>query len=361
MVLVACTNTGALLPPSRTATALTAVAVQTPSSTLTQLASSPTSVDCGGDTEPAVTARGWRLVWQRSFEHPVGIPPVVDGEQMLLVERIDPHPDTLNDVVLAIDPQTGKTQWQIADTEDSVPYKARKTLEIDYSQKYWLLLIQYVRPQLLDIPNPIHLEIVVDRLSGQVVYSGTLSSYPIGTTAISDEAIIDNYEEAYMRRIDLPSGAIRWMNPWSVRGTTGLVTVGDWLYAFDYDGNVHRYNLSDGKLAGTTILGVIPRSNNDILVHDESAVVRSEKYVARFDFRTFSPIWATEVSYAVGGRSNAFWDNQPSMTLSANSTSRSAGKIRRPRRWRGSRRTARAFVPSTPCTSRWWREAPHRP
>ena len=152
------------------------------------------------------------------------------------------------------------------DAKEPVPHGVRKVLQIYYNQKYWLLLIQYVKPESLPNPNPVQYEIVVDRQSGQVVYdSGPQSSYPTMTTAISGEALFDDYEDAYMRRIDLSTGRTQWVNPWSVRGTTRLLTFDDWLYVFDYDGNIRQYNQADGHLVRTASLGVAPHAPNVLL------------------------------------------------------------------------------------------------
>ncbi len=276
----------------------------------TQVRSDLTSSDCSRDTEPVAIAPGWKLLWHHAFEQPIATPPITDGGQILLVKRNDPRPKHQQDTVLAINPETGNIQWQIADA------KSLYVDGIEHSTKYWLLVVSYLRPDPLGNPHPEYHDLVIDPLSGQIVYdSGALSDREVMGTAISDEALLSRYDYAYLRRIDLPSGASRWVNPLrEARNANGLFVIDNWLYLFSADQNVYEYSLADGTLVRTASIGIVPNSN-DVLVQGQDAVVRSWEKIVRFDLRSMSSTWVSDVSYLIDTGSNAFWNDQLSMTL----------------------------------------------
>ncbi|MBI5567160.1 MAG: hypothetical protein HY870_19840 [Chloroflexi bacterium] len=230
--LSACSSSVAL-PTTQPGSTPSVVVSQTPTPISVQPTLEPMGTVCSGDAEPPTVASGWRLLWQKVFEHPIARPPVVDGGQMLLIERADARPKTLQDTILAVEPQTGGIQWNYSDAKDPIPHVARDVLSIQYSPKYWLLLLWYLNPE--GAPNPLSMkyEIVVDRQSGKVIYdSGANATGSATTVAISDEALFDHYSNSggvfayeYMRRIDLSFGAVRWMQVWGARGSRGMAVV----------------------------------------------------------------------------------------------------------------------------------------
>ncbi len=278
-------------------------------------------------------ASGWKLAWQKVFDDRIARPPTVDGSQMLLVERADARPATLQDTFLAIDPRSGNLMWKIADASNPVPHKARYMLSIKSSPKYWLLLVQYVKPDGQSTPNPVQYELVVDRQSGRVVFdSGVSASGSAGAIAISDDALFDYYDGGQggvfvglvMRRVDLPAGTTRWMAPWDLRGPRGLFMVNDQLINF-YETEVQHYNPIDGKLIKTAELDILP-IYNDIFIQDQIAVARSESLahpekqgIQTFDLQNFTRKWFTKVSYRYQRDSNAFWGEIPSITVTPDS------------------------------------------
>ena len=280
----------------------------------------PTLVECHGDTEPISVAPGWKIVWQRIFDNPIAEPPVTDGSQMLLIERADPRPATMHDTVLAVDPQTGQTQWTYADANEPEPQVARKVLEILSSSKYWLLLVQHVKPDSLPNPNPVQYEIVIDRQSGSVIYdSGALDSYPLHAMALSDEALFDYYDSGFLRRVDLPAGTTRWQVPLTGLGPRGMLAVNKNLYVFRSE--VQQFNTLNGSLVASTILSATLPA--EVMAHGSLAIVRnagvSDQGIEVFDLPRMSPVWVGYVDYHPGRGTNAFWGNIPAMAITPDS------------------------------------------
>ncbi len=270
---------------------------------------------CVRDAQRPIIAPGWKLLWQQKFEQPIARPPMVDGPQMLLISRSYPDIHLPKDTVLAVNPQTSEVEWQLSDVSQPVAGLNMAVLGIQYSHKYWLLLVQYY-------DSTAHFELVIDRRSGTVIYdSGVLIDAPVSGTTISDDVLLGRYGYGYMRRIDLPAGTVRWTYPWKgeSRGLSGVFVVNNWLYAFDYWGMVTRYDPENATGQESTSFGVVPLSHNDVYIHDGSAIVRSQESVIRFNLQTLSPMWTSAFSHSIGGDSNAFWGDPPSMTVSADS------------------------------------------
>ncbi len=329
--LAACSNSK-LTSPSPQPTASPVAASPTKVLSVEQILATTTSTDCSGDTEPIMVAPSWKLKWQKTFDNRIARPPTVDGSQMILVERADARPATMQDTLLAIDPQTGNLLWKIVDASNPVSYKARHVLSIKSSPKYWLLLIQYVKPDNMDTPNPVQYELVVDRQSGKVIYdSGANISGSASNLVIADDMLIDYYEggqgvfaSPFLRRIDLPNGTIDWMNRWDSRDSRGMFAINDSLLVFYHD-TVHRYNAIDGTLGITASLGIYP-IDNDVIIQDNLAVARSEygldptlEGLAVFDLQAFARKWFVPVTYRYQKGSNAFWGDIPSITVTSDS------------------------------------------
>ncbi len=312
--LVACSNTSVLLTTPVSTPHIESP--QTPAPLSVQAALKPMGMDCTGDTEAPLVAAGWKLLWQKVFDNAIARPPVVDGSQVVFIERSDPDPYNMKDTALVIDPQSGIIQWKIVDAQQPVQFVSRRVISAQASQKYWLFVLQYLKPDQLGTPNPVQYEVVVDRQSGQVVYdSGVLSDAMV--TAISDEALFDRYTFSFMRRVDLPSEQTRWTNYWDTWSPIGLFTEGHWLYYFGNDRYASKYDSLSGTLVTSMTMGLAPDFGG-VIVAGQVAVGRGND-VEAIDLQTFSPIWRAGVSSFVNLGSNAYWDNLPSMIATSDS------------------------------------------
>jgi outer membrane protein assembly factor BamB len=323
-VLAACSSSD-LASPSATAAPAKVMSPE-------QVLATTASTDCSGDAEPILVAPGWKVAWQKVFDNRIARPPVVDGSQMILVERSDARPATLKDTFLALDPQAGNLLWRVTDASNPVPYIARHMLSIKSSMKYWLLFIQYVNPDAQSTPPVVQYELVIDRQSGKVVFdSGLNVSGSASSLALTDEMLIDYYDGRggvfagpLLRRVDLPNGTPRWTNRWDARDSNGMFAINDSLLVFYQDG-VHRYNALDGTLEITASLGIFPISN-DVILQDNLAVARSQNLLdptrtglAVFDWQAFVQRWFVPVTYRYQQDSNAFWGDIPSITVTSDS------------------------------------------
>lgn len=323
-VLVACSSSNTASPP--------VVAAPAKVMSAEQIMATTTSADCMGDAEPVLVAPGWQIAWQQVFNSRIARPPVIDGSQMILIERADARPATLRDTFLAVSPRSGNLLWKITDASNPISYKARHVLSIKFSPKYWLLLIQYVDPDAQSTPPVVQYELVIDRQSGKVVFdSGLNVSGSASNLALTDDMLIDYYDGRggvfagpFLRRVDLPNGAPRWMNRWDARDSNGMFAVNNSLFVFYQDG-VHRYNALDGTLGITASLGVYP-IDNDVIIQDNLAIARSEylldparEGLAVFDLQTFARKWFAPITYRYRKGSNAFWGNIPSITVTSDS------------------------------------------
>jgi hypothetical protein len=270
-------------------------------------------------------------LWQKVFDDPIARPPLVDGSQAVLVERADPDPRSMKDIALIVDVQSGAVQWKIVDAKQPIPFVSRQVEGVKASQKYWLFFIRYLKPEGMPNPPALQYELVVDKQSGHVVYdSGPNMTGSAMTTAISDEALFDNYGSEpgvfayeYMRRVDLSFGAVRWMHVWDSRGTSEMFAVNGSLYVFA--DNIERYDLMDGKLTASTNFDLRPILG-DLILKDQWVIMRSEDFMSPqkegvdiFDMQSFSPLWHAHVDFLPDKGSNAFWGNIPSMTVTPDS------------------------------------------
>lgn len=323
-VLAACTSSNSTSPSATVAPAK----VVNPEQMLTIT----TSTDCTGDTEPIMVAPGWKVTWQKVFNGRIARPPVVDGSQMILIERADARPATLLDTFLALDPHTGNLLWKIADAKTPVSYKARHMLSIKSSPKYWLLLVQYVNPGAQSTPSVVQYELVIDRQSGKVIFdSGLNVSGSARTSVISDDALYDNFDSgqggifvgSVVRRVDLPSGTIRWMNHLDTRDWRGVFPLDESLYVFAT--NLEQYAQTDGMLM-TSVSSTLYPMSGDMIIQNELAIGRSENLLhpeveglAVFDLPTLARKWFVPVTYLYQKGSNAFWGDIPSITVTSDS------------------------------------------
>ena len=208
-ILAACSDSKVASPPPRS-TASPAAVSPTKAINADQIVSATASTDCTGDAEQVAVAPGWKLAWQKTFDNRIARPPVVDGSQMILVERADARPATMRDTFWAMDSRNGNVLWKIADASNPISYKARHVLSIKSSPKYWLLLIQYVDPNAQSTPPVVQYELVIDRQSGKVVFdSGLNVSGSASNLALTDDMLIDYYDGRggvfagpFLRRID---------------------------------------------------------------------------------------------------------------------------------------------------------------
>ncbi len=327
--LSACSNLVAL-PTTQPGSTPSVAVSQAPTPLSGQAALNPTNIDCSGDAEPPVVASGWKLLWQKVFEYPIARPPVVDGGQALLIERADARWTSLQDSVALVDAQTGKVQWDSIEAKDPIPHVSRYVLGIQYSPKYWLLLLRYMKPEGSRNPPSMQYEIVVDRQSGQVIYdSGPNAGGSEWLLALSDEALFDNYnhgssmwESDSIRRVDLPAGTTRWQAQWNSRFSRGWYLAEGWVYVFT--DAISKYSQSDGKLSASTNFDLFP-APGDVALEGNLAVMRSdsmqpeERGIGVFDLQTFSGMWHTQTDYRPGRDSNAFWGDIPSLSVTADS------------------------------------------
>ncbi len=321
--LSACSNSVAL--PTTQPGSMPSVAVsQTPTPISVQPTPEPMGTVCSGDAEPPTVASGWSLLWQKVFEQPIARPPVVDAGQMLLIERADARLRTLQDAIVAVDPQTGDIHWNIVEAKDPIPYVSRYVIGIQYSPKYWLLSFRYMKPEGSSNPPSMQYELVVDRQSGKVVYdSGANAAGTATTVAIVDGALFDHYSSSggvfayeYMRRVDLSMKQVHWMQAWGARGVRGMVVVDGSLYVFA--DNIERYDPSDGHLTASTKFDLYP-GLGDLIFEGNLAVVRSERGIGVFDLPSFSGMWHTQTGDRPGGGSNAFKGDIPSLSVTPDS------------------------------------------
>lgn len=268
--------------------------------------------DCAGDTVSPSLAPGWNLRWQRTFEHAIARPPIVSGSQILLIERADPTAMALKDTIVVLDPLTGSTQWQFAGITDTLSYNARKVTNIYPSTKYWFAVVQYASDE---FSNSFDDELVLERQSAHVIYDNRVALSGGWKTIISDEALYDDNGYGYMRRFDLPSGTLRWERPWAnTNGARGLFPANSWLYYFNYNENVYRYDPLSGQRVATATLGLSPQQRDTQIV-DQLALMRSwDNKVGVFDLESLLPRWVTEVSDRADKGSNAFLQNAPTIS-----------------------------------------------
>lgn len=268
--------------------------------------------NCAGDTASPSVAPGWNLQWQSTFEHPIARPPIVSGSQILLIERADPTATALKDTIVVLDPLTGLTQWQFAGITDTLSYSVRKITHIYSSTKYWFVIVQYVGDGL---SNSFDNELVLERQSAHIVYNNRVALSGGWMTIISDEAVYDDNGYGYMRRFNLPTGTLRWELPWAnTNGARGLFPAGSWLYYFNHNGNVYRYDPLSGQRVATASLGLSPQQR-DMQIVGQLALMRSwDNKVGAFDLESMAPRWITEVSDRPDPGSNAFLQNEPTIS-----------------------------------------------
>lgn len=280
----------------------------------------PTKAECHGDTEPAAVASGWKLMWQKVFEGDIARPPMVDGSQLILLERIDPLlPETrFRDTLWVLDSQTTATQWKFGDAQ-----LHRHITHFKLSPKYMALVVRdhpaSTASSSSDAVNEYPL--VLERLSGREIISDTT----IGIEALSDDAIYHLSFGRALNRVDLPTGTQRWHNPDTAASWGALLVNGGELYSIGFNKSIYHYNPMDGHLVEAGTLGAGPGSN-DFVIQDDILILRSwyeeQGYVGvtAFDLRSMSKQWAVPVNYPPGEKSNAFGEGDlPTFSTTSNS------------------------------------------
>ena len=322
--LSACSNSIAL-PTTQPGSTPSVAVSQSPTPLSVQPPLESMGTVCSGDVEPPIIAPGWKLLWQRMFEYQIARPPVVDGRQALLIERADARWTSIQDNVVLVDAQTGNIQWNDIEAKDPIPHVSRDVLSIQYSPKYWLLLLRYMKPEGSPNPPSMQYELVVDRQSGKVIYdSGANATGSATTMALGGDVLFDHFSGSggvfayeYMRRIDLSMGQAHWMQAWGAYVARGMVVVDNNLYVFA-DEKIGRYDPSDGHLIASTKFNLYP-SLGDLIFEGNLAVIRSERGLGVFDLQSFSGVWRTLAGDRPGTGSNAFGNDLPSMFVTLDS------------------------------------------
>lgn len=270
-----------------------------------------TSRECSGDTALPTLATGWTLLWQQVFTHPIARPPEIADAQLILLERADPFAGEYQDKIWVMSPQTGAVHWQFEGFPDAT-LPVRWIRELDWSQKYLALFVQYQAREGFCIPE--QYLVVLERSTGHIMHTGRISALEM---TVSDDAVYYRDEFRGLARIDLPGGERRWRTPEIGGFWSGIFVSGPLLYSFQLDRIVYLYNSMDGTLVTTGTLGVPPLLG-DVLTQSHLAVARSGREgVVLFDLQTLEPRWKAEVDYLSGSGTNAFEGNIPSMTATS--------------------------------------------
>lgn len=306
MALVVCVCLIADCSPS----ALTSRTTKTITPALSASGESRISIpECVGDELSPKLSPGWKLVWQHTFDAPLALPPIIDGSQVALLERVDPIPNLYKDTIWMLDAATSAVQWHF-DSSAALNLTDHWIDLTAWSPKYFVIVVH-------DSHAPREFVIVFDRTTGQIVYQGQMQALEI---AISDDALFFRSGERRLYRFDLPSGQQRWKDNRADYFWQGLYPVGEWLYAFvgvtdPQNGlEILKYRANNGELVNS--LDVAPVS--EVITADAKGVGRaSTGYVALYDLSKLTAPWQTtfDGQYPIRNDSNAFWDNPSRVTL----------------------------------------------
>jgi len=305
MILLAACGEGGTTPNALTTNTSIASTIQ--SSTVSTAGA--TISQCQGDTSAPIPSSQWKLAWLRSFDNSVARPPQISGNQILVIERADPYPQTIKDTLWILDPATGKDQWH---------YNTIGTLTAPSS---WLIKdsawsTKYIALQIRRMINgkPESQVLVFDRLSGESIYSDSLQTQAL---ALSDDALYYRGGDRQTHAVDLPSKELRWSDQRAYLPFYGMFALNDWLYQFVWDQDtpmVYRYNAQSGVVEAGGKLGIEPAAGN-LLFRGELALARSKQAVLLFELQSFTVKWKTNVSFLPVRMSNAFWGDSPSATI----------------------------------------------
>lgn len=271
---------------------------------------SVSSDNCLGDTNQPDIASGWKLLWQKTFEHPIARPPVVNGAQLFVIERSEVPSNTAQyrDTLWDLDPRTSDAQWRVGD-----PDAPRQLMRFMLSPKYVAGLVRKYNSSTEPGQLPIsEYTSIIDRSSGRVVHD-----LEVSVEAISDEALYHRSFGRALNRIDLPSGTVSWYERDAAESWGSLFTKQGNLYAIGFDSMVYQYDAANGRLIATGALGKMS-AVRDFVVQDDLVIIRSGQGfegIAAFDLNTMTPRWKTAVSYPSLRRSTAFWDAQVTFTV----------------------------------------------
>lgn len=264
--------------------------------------------ECAGDEQAPQLSPGWKLIWQYTFDNPLALPPIIDGSQVALLERVDPIPNQYKDIVWMLDAATLAMQWHF-DSGAALNLTDHWIDLTSWSQKNFAIVVH-------DSHAPREFVIVFDRTTGQVVYQAELQALEM---AISDDALFYRSGERRLYRIDLPSGKQRWKDSRTDYIWHGLYPSGEWLYAFvglstPQDSlNILKYRADSGALVDS----VESSPMFDIMARESQGIGLTGTGVGLFDLSSLTTAWETDLGshFTTINDSNAFWDNPSRVTL----------------------------------------------
>lgn len=264
--------------------------------------------ECAGDEQAPKLSPGWRLIWQHTFDNPLALPPIIDGSQVALLERVDPIPNQYKDVVWMLDAATPAMQWRF-DSSAALDLTDHWSELTAWSPKYFAIDVN-------DAHAPRQFVIVFDRITGRVVYQAQMQALEM---AISDDALFFRSGERRLYRFDLPSGKQRWKDS-RTDLKQGLHPAGEWLYAFvgrispQRSLNILKYDADSGALVNSVEVAPV----SEVMAKDSKGVGRSSiGTIAFYDLSTLTMVWQTnlEGQFPSMSDSNAFGDDPSRVTL----------------------------------------------